>query len=199
MNSRSARPPDAALQVMPRSRRLELAAHGQHLRGKLHGIARHSTAATRTASVTCRPNPPVAKITRARVRLIRSQVWVDSPVIRGEGVQASGPRGRKRRAAAAGRRPRREGRSPAARPSASSSRWATSVHELFVRDRRGTAGGQALGLVQEDQVEVAVVIQLAAAELAQARGSPTDRAGRSAGHRGVPNRAARRCHWSRAT
>ena len=64
-----------ALQVVPRPRGLELAPHRQNLRRPARLDRPRRSSSDRIASVTCSPNPPVAKITRARVRLIRSQVW----------------------------------------------------------------------------------------------------------------------------
>ena len=67
-------PAGAALQVVSRARRfLELAPHREHLGGELRAST-GSDRIDRIASVTFRPKPPVAKMTRARVRASRSQV-----------------------------------------------------------------------------------------------------------------------------
>ena len=88
-------------------------------------------------------------------------------------------------------RARRRGRST---PSALSTRRTTSVtNSSFGIDRAPL--GPAVAFVQEDEVEVAMVIQLAAAELAQADDRPA-RALAVAGRRGVPNAGHRRSHWS---
>ena len=71
--------------------------------------------------------------------------------------------------------------------------------ELLVGDRRAGPDGLAVLLVEEDQVEVAVVVQLAAAELAQGEDRPAVAPAVALAGRECRWRSARRCHWSRAT
>ena len=84
-------------------------------------------------------------------------------------------------------------------PSALRTRRTTSVKNCSFGDRLGAALGPAVGLVEEDQVEVAVIVQLAAAELAEADDRPPRALAVGGPPRGaVPARPGAR-HWSRAT
>ena len=78
-------------------------------------------------------------------------------------------------------------------------RWATSVTNCSFEIDSLPARGLAVGLVDEDQVEVAVIVQLAAAELAQAEDRPA--IALAVARRGAACRTARPGgrHWSRAT
>ena len=76
MNSRSARPPKPRFKSWRPREASSLRRIDQDLAASCEGSSGCGQI-DRTASVTSWPNPPVAKITRARVNASRSQVWVD--------------------------------------------------------------------------------------------------------------------------
>ncbi len=125
---------------------------------------------SRTASVTIRPKPPVAKMTRARVRPAAPRFRGASEVV-AEGVERQDQRPRR----PVGPEPGVDRVERADLGRAPQRLEHTADHlgdELLVRDRLRTAVGLAVGFVEEDQVEVAVIVQLAAAELAQGEDRP---------------------------
>ena len=77
MNSRSARPPGPRFRSCRGRDASSLRRIDDHLGGHLRRIHRRRSATSESASVTSWPKPPVAKITRARVSVIRSQTCVD--------------------------------------------------------------------------------------------------------------------------
>ena len=126
-NSMSARPPEPRFRSVRACGRPRASGASRRPRGPAPPGRPARRGPRGSPSATSRPKPPVEKITRARVRARRSQGCAELAEVVAEGRRASRPAGPTPRAAGAGCRPRRAGRSSTSRPSAFRTRRTTSV------------------------------------------------------------------------